>query len=167
MQQTKRQVFYSFHYKQDSWRTAQVRSIGAVEGSKPVSDNEWEEIANKGDEAIKSWINGQIKYRSCTVVLVGSETASREWVKYEIQHSWNNNKGVVGIRIHGLENQDKKTSQRGENPFDHISIGGGKKLSSVVKCYDPVGSNSKEKYAWIKENIASIVDEAVRIRKEN
>ncbi len=41
---TKRQVFYSFHYKPDCWRTAQVRNIGVVEGNKPDSDNEWEKI---------------------------------------------------------------------------------------------------------------------------
>ena len=34
---TKRQVFYSFHFKNDSWRAGQVRNIGVVEGNTPVS----------------------------------------------------------------------------------------------------------------------------------
>lgn len=29
-----------------------------------------------------------MKYRSCVVVLVGSETASRPWIQYEIEHAW-------------------------------------------------------------------------------
>jgi len=52
----KRQVFYSFHYKPDSWRASQVRNIGTIEGSKPASDNDWETIIKSGDEAIKKWI---------------------------------------------------------------------------------------------------------------
>ena len=78
----KRQVFYSFHYKPDCWRASTVRSIGAIEGNKPAPDNEWEKITNTGDAAIKKWIDDQMKYRSCTIVLVGNETANRKWINY-------------------------------------------------------------------------------------
>lgn len=44
----KRQVFYSFHFKNDAWRAGQVRNIGVIEGNKPVSENEWEEVKKKG-----------------------------------------------------------------------------------------------------------------------
>ena len=73
----KRQIFYSFHYANDSWRASQVRNIGVVDGSNPASDNDWEEVKRGGDDAIRKWISGQMKYRSCTVVLVGSHTANR------------------------------------------------------------------------------------------
>lgn len=43
-----RQVFYSFHYKQDSRRVAQIRNIGAIEGNAPVSDNDWEDVKKGG-----------------------------------------------------------------------------------------------------------------------
>ena len=46
---TKRQVFYSFHFKNDSWRAGQVRNIGVVEGNTPVSSNDWEEVKRKGN----------------------------------------------------------------------------------------------------------------------
>lgn len=49
----KRQVFYSFHFKNDSWRAGQVRNIGVVEGNMPVSSNDWEEVKRKGDDSIK------------------------------------------------------------------------------------------------------------------
>lgn len=42
----KRQVFYSFHYGQDSCRVAQIRNIGAIEGNASVSDNDWEIVKN-------------------------------------------------------------------------------------------------------------------------
>lgn len=165
---TKRQVFYSFHYKPDCWRASQVRNIGSVEGNRPVTDNEWEDIANAGDEAIENWIKEQLENRSCTVVLVGNQTANRKWINYEIVESWNSGKGVVGIYIHGLKNQDGYLAYKGENPFDYIDYGDdGTKLSSIVKCYDPTGADSKTRYDWIMRYLSGAVEEAVNIRKAN
>ena len=161
----KRRVFYSFHYDNDHWRAQTVRQIGTVEGSQPVSENKWETVQRSGDRAIKEWIDSELKGRSCTVVLVGSETASRKWIKYEIMKSWNDNKGVVGIYIHGLKDKNRKTSPQGRNPFSNIKFKDGRRLSSVVKCYKPIGRTSQEKYAWIKRNIAGVISQAIRIRK--
>ncbi len=164
----KRQVFYSFHYRPDCWRVSQVRNIGFVEGNKPATDNEWEQIANTSDDAIKKWINEQMKYRSCTVILVGNQTANRKWINYEIVRSWNEKMGVVGIYIHGLKNSDGYISNQGKNPFDYITYGNtGKKLSSIVNCYNPVGANSKERYDWISKYLSDAVEEAIRIREKN
>ena len=163
----KRQVFYSFHYKPDSWRASKVRNIGVIEGNNPVSDNAWETIAKGGDNAIKRWINDQMKYRSCTVVLVGSSTANRKWINYEIVKSWDDGKGVVGIHIHGLKDKDGHISQKGDNPFSYIGYGNtGKKLSSIIKCYNPQGSNSKDRYDWISKHLSNAVEEAIHIRKQ-
>ncbi len=159
-----RKIFYSFHYQPDCWRTSQVRNIGAIEGNKPAHDNDWETVTRGGDEAIKRWIKTQMGGRSCTVVLVGRETANRKWINHEIVESWNSGMGIVGIRVHGLKNQAGFIANPGENPFDHITYGGGKLLSSVVKCYDPAGINSKEKYDWISRYISAAVEEAVKIR---
>ncbi|MBP9864082.1 TIR domain-containing protein [Patescibacteria group bacterium] len=165
---TKRQVFYSFHYKPDCWRVSQVRNIGAIEGNKPAPDNDWETIARTGDSAIKNWIKDQMKYRSCTLVLIGQHTANRKWINHEIIESWNSGMGVAGIYIHGLKNQEGYIALQGDNPFDHITYGNsGKMLSSVVKCYNPAGTNSKERYDWIANYIASIADEAVNIRSKS
>lgn len=38
-------------------------------------------------------------------------------------------------------------------------------LSAVVKCYEPTGQSSKEKYNWITEYLAAIVEEAIHIRR--
>ncbi len=165
---TKRQVFYSFHYKPDCWRVATVRNIGVIEGNKPAPDNDWETIVGGGDEQIKKWIKEQMKYRSCTIVLVGNQTANRKWINYEIVESWNAGMGVVGIHIYGLKDKDGYISTKGNNPFDYIDYGDdGKKLSSVVKCYNPSGSNSKERYEWISRYISGAVEEAMKIRENN
>ena len=164
----KRQVFYSFHYEPDSWRASTVRNIGAIEGNKPAPDNDWEIITGGGDDAIKRWINEQMKYRTCTVVLIGNKTANRKWINHEIVKSWDENMGVVGIYIHGLQNKDKYLSNKGNNPFGYITHSPtGKKLSQIVKCYDPVGANSKERYAWISKSISGAVEKAIEIRNNN
>ncbi len=160
--------FYSFHYKPDVSRASQVRQIGAIEGNRPATDNDWETITRGGDAAIERWIADQMKYRSCTIVLVGSNTANRKWINYEISESWNAEMGLVGIRIHGLKNFDQQISTMGGNPFDYVTFkGSGKKFSSLVKCYNPGGTTSKERYAWISQHLANAVDEAIKIRKEN
>ena len=164
----KHRAFYSFHYAPDNWRAATVRNIGAIEGNKPAPDNDWETVTKGGEAAIKRWIAAQMKGRSCTVVLVGSNTAGREWIKHEIIKSWDDGMGVIGIHIHGIKNSKGKVATKGSNPFASIGYGKtGKKLSSIVKCYDPAGKNSQERYDWIKKHLANAVTEANKIRKEN
>ena len=161
----KRRVFYSFHYDQDYWRTNTVRNIGAVKGNEPATDNDWEEVKQGGNTAIKRWVAEQMQGRTCCVVLVGSNTASRRWVKYEIIEAWNRRMGVVGIYIHGLKDENGCPSSKGKNPFDFIPFGNrGAKLSSVVKCYGPSGGDSRERYSWIAEHLENAVEEAIRIR---
>lgn len=80
-----RRVFYSFHFDHDYWRVMQVRNIGAIEGQTILAPNEWEEVKRKGKASIQNWIDNNMSGRSCVVVLIGSETADREWVDYEIK----------------------------------------------------------------------------------
>ena len=118
----KRQVFYSFHYENDCWRASQVKNMGVIDGNTPVSPNEWEEVKRKGKGAIEKWIKDSMAYRSCVVVLIGSETANREWCNYEIKHAWEEGKGIVGIYIHGLEDAIGKQDKKGANPLSNFCI---------------------------------------------
>lgn len=163
-----RNCFYSFHFKPDNARASQVRNIGVIEGNQPVSDNDWETVTRGGDDAIKKWIASQMKGKTCAVVLVGSETANRKWINYEIVKAWDDRLGVVGIHIYGLKNLGGETSAKGNNPFDYINYGStGKKLSAIVKCYNPAGATSKEKYDWISTYLSDAVEEAITIRNGN
>lgn len=162
----KRRVFYSFHYEPDNWRAGEVRNIGVIEGNRPATGNRWEAVKSRGDAAIKRWIADQMHGRSCTVVLVGANTANRKWINYEIVESWNQRMGVIGIRIHGLRDKDGLTAKMGHNPFDYIDYKQGK-LSDVVKCYNPLGHSSKEKYDWVVQNLSNAVEEAIQIRNRH
>jgi hypothetical protein len=127
-----RKAFYSFHYVPDNWRASQVRNMGVVEGNRPASDNDWETVKKGGDKAIQKWIDEQIYGKSVVIVLIGQNTADRKWVKYEIKKGWEDNKGVFGIYIHNLKNQDGNQSTKGNNPFDNFTIGD-ESMSSIVK----------------------------------
>lgn len=163
-----RRCFYSFHYKPDVSRAAMVRGIGTIEGSRPAPDHDWEQIARGGDDAVKRWISSQLDGRTCTIVLVGSATAGRKWINHEIVESWNRGMGVVGIRIHGLKDFGGQESPPGRNPFDLVTHGPSRRpLSTLVKCYNPDGNTSQERYGWIREWIEAAADEAVQIRKAN
>lgn len=155
-------VFYSFHFGSDVFRVQQIRNIGALEGNEPVSANEWEEVKRKGDTSIQRWIDENMKYKQCVVVLVGEKTAQRPWVRYEIIKGWNDGKGIVGIYIHNLRDPRTGTCIQGANPFDAIKFDNGNPLSSIVHCHNP---NSIDAYNSIKMNIGSWVDQAIAQRR--
>lgn len=157
----KRQVFYSFHYDNDVFRVQQIRNIGALEDNKPVSANEWENIKRGGEALIKKWIDDNLRYKSCVVVLVGEETANRKWVRYEIKKAWELRKGLVGVYIHNLKDPRMGKSLKGKNPFDQFEFDDGTKLSSVVKCYNP---NPNDTYNEIKDNLEDWIEEAIASR---
>ena len=159
-----RKAFFSFHYKPDNWRAGQVRNMGVVEGNTPVSDNDWEEIANQGDDAIEKWIADQMKGRSCAVVLIGESTAGRKWINHEIVTAWSAEKGVVGIYVHNLRDKDGEQSTKGANPFYRFTLNNSTRLSDVVKAYDPPFKRSKNVYSHIEEHIGEWVEEAIEIR---
>lgn len=166
-----RKVFYSFHYVPDNWRASQVRNMGVIEGNQPAKDNDWEEIKRGGDTAIQKWIDGQLHGRSCTAVLIGSGTAGRKWINYEIKKTWADGKGVFGIYVHNLKNSDGFQASKGKNPFGEFNIdhfGEFNKIrtpmSSIVNAYDPPYSDSAKAYSYIKDNISSWIETAIAIR---
>jgi len=157
----KKSVFYSFHFDNDVMRVQQIRNIGVIEGNEPVSANAWEDVKKKGDSAVEKWIDDNMKYRSCVVVLVGKDTANRKWVKYEITKAWKDKKGLVGIYIHNIKCPRNGTCSPGSNPFEQFTFDDGSKLSTVVKCYNP---DPGDAYNSIANNIERWIDEAIRIR---
>jgi len=156
-----KRVFHSFHFDNDVMRVQQIRNIGIIEGNTPVSINEWEEIQKKGSSAVEKWIDDNMKYCSCVVVLVGEETAERPWVQHEIIKGWNDGRGVLGIYIHNIKCPRYGKCNQGPNPFDQINLNGGGKLSSIVKCYNP---NSYDAYNDIADNLERLVEEAIAVR---
>ena len=157
----KRRVFFSFEYRKDAWRASMVRNMGKVDKSSTFSDNDWEEVKWKSDTAIKKWIDEQMAMRSCIVVLIGATTSSRRWVKYEIEKAYELGKGIVGIRIDRLEDQNGKQTTEGSNPFYQIYADNGFRLSNYVTVFKSDYSSSKYVYDDIKDNIEQLIEDAI------
>jgi ribosomal protein S24E len=143
-----------------------VRNIGKINGSSVLSDNDWEDVRKKSSTHIKRWINRQMSTCSCLVVLIGSQTSSREWVKYEIEKAYKLKKGIVGIRIHKLKDQKGKQSRRGRNPFYSILNEDRKRLSNFITVYDSHFSSSIRVYQDIEENMEQLIEKAIVDRKK-
>lgn len=164
-----RKVFYSFHFHNDHWRVQQIRNINVLEGNPPVTVNRWEEIKQEGDAAVRQWINANMSGKSCLIVLVGTETAQRKWVKYEIKKAWEDGRGVLGIYVHGMKDSNGNTTVKGNNPFADVSVDNGGSqgtLGSVPPLKVPGGSTSSEVYASIKDNVENWIEDAIAVRKQ-
>lgn len=154
-----RRVFFSFHYQQDIFRVSQVRNSGITKGTYEqsgfIDHADWESLERKGDNAIKQWINDQLNGASVTVVLIGAETFDRPWVNYEIQQSFADGKGMLGIYIHNLK--DPRTGladYKGRNPFENIYRADSNPpvyLSELYPTYNWVTDNGYASFAnWVE-----------------
>jgi hypothetical protein len=139
-----RRTFFSFHYKRDIWRVANIRKSGqfdaqAAAGWKDASL--WETNKSLGDPFIKRAITEGLKNTSVTVVLIGAATSKRDWVDYEIRKSHERGNGVIGVRIHNLRDQNGKADARGAIPQ--------RLLDSKAPIYD---YDSKLLGSWIEKS---------------
>ncbi len=108
-----RRVFFSFEYS-DVNRAMVVRNSWVTKGEAAgfVDAAEFEKVEEEGDAAIKEWIDGQLINTSVTAVLVGADTCSSTWVKYEIEKSIDRGNGLLGIDISKIKDLKGKTTER-------------------------------------------------------
>jgi hypothetical protein len=156
----KRQVFYSFHFDNDVMRVQQIRNMGVVDGDEPVSPNEWEQLRRR-DGGIERWIDDNMKYRSCVIVLIGEDTHKRPWVKYEIEKAWRDKKGLFGIYIHNLKDPRTGTCRLGSDPFSALPLKNKDGTRATIAVYNPDPSDA---YNSIKKNIDTWVENAIGSR---
>ena len=114
-----RRVFFSFHYKGDIWRANQVRNANVVAGSDVAGffdHSEYEEAKKDEKGGIRRMIRKHLKNTTVTVVLIGTETANRPWVKFEIAESVERKNGFLGVNINHLKVANIGASPRGPKP---------------------------------------------------
>lgn len=158
-------MFFSFHYRNDHWRASQIRNLGIIDGNRAASDNDWEQVKRGGDQAIRRWINSQMEGKSTVIVLIGSETAGRKWINYEIETGWKLGKSLLGIYIHQLKNQNGLTSTKGNNPFAGYKIGA-EPLQEIVPILDAGNCNSQTAYSIISRQIGDYIELAKSTRSK-
>ena len=120
--QSKRHVFFSFHYQQDIWRVNVVRNHDVVKRNhgepRGYFDGSLSEKAKtEGKASVKRLIDEGLSDCSVTCVLIGKNTSERHWVHYEVFKSIERGKGVFGVFINKLEDSSGSTDARGTSPF--------------------------------------------------
>lgn len=115
-----RHTFFSFHYERDIWRANVVRNSWVTQDRKSAGFFDaslWEEAKKKGDAAIKKMIDDALVGTSVTAVLIGQETSTRTYVKYEIEKSIERGNGLLGVYISKIKDKDGNEDEMGANPL--------------------------------------------------
>lgn len=104
-----RRVYFAFDYK-DVFAVNQIRRAGqfvdvAVAGFTDAS--QWEKLKEKDDAVIRTAIDNAVGRTTVTVVCVGERTATRRWVKYELQVSRDRGNGLLGVYLPGESGHPK------------------------------------------------------------
>jgi hypothetical protein len=152
-----RRAFFSFHFERDCWRAGQVRNSWVTQDRESAGFWDaaaWEEVKKKTDAEIEKWIGEQLVGTSVTVVLIGAETSTRQYVGSEIKLSHNRGNGMLGIYIHNIKDVNSKTDTKGANPLAnwHVEREGKKVyLSDIYPTYDWVNDEGyKNLGTWIE-----------------
>lgn len=154
-----RTVFYSFHYGRDAHRVQLIRNFGAIDGSPALGGQEWETVRARSQQSVIKWIDDQMAYKRAVVVLIGRETASRPWVRYEIGKAWATKKPLVGVHIHGLSSMGV-ADVKGANPFDAVDGVSG------IPVFDPTQKDylgridTRATHSYLKNMLPTWVDQA-------
>jgi hypothetical protein len=124
-----RRTFFSFHYKPDVTRAWVVRNSWVTKLAQGERDDAgffdssvFEAAQRESDEVLKRFLREGLKNTTVTCVLVGSETALRRWVRYEIFQSFMRGNGLLAVRVHSIPGFNKLPSPAGSNPFDSVAF---------------------------------------------
>jgi hypothetical protein len=121
-----KRVYFAFHYQDViDFRANVVRKhnfIGGVESAGYYDHSIWEEAKKTSPLALKRLINAELQNTSVTVVLIGTHTWARRWVRYEIMKSIERGNSALGIHINGIKGKDQSIKTLGPNPFDNLGL---------------------------------------------
>jgi hypothetical protein len=122
-----KRVYFAFHYEDvELFRANVVRNHWVTKEDREDAGffdaSLWESTKKRGEDAVKSLINNGLDKTSATVILIGSETYSRRWVRYEIIKSIQRGNGIFGIHINSIKDKFGYTKNTGSNPFEYLGI---------------------------------------------
>lgn len=155
-----RRVYFAFHYQNDISRVNVVRNSWLTHKDRESAGffdaSLWEKARKTGDSAIKRMIQNGLDGTSVTVFLLGSETAGRPWVRYELEESYKRGNGMLAIRIHGIKNLQGYVSTAGDNIFNTFwttdARGQQRYLSDFYPIYDWLGNVGYSNFGeWVEQ----------------
>lgn len=121
-----KRVYFAFHYQDViEFRANVVRKHNLIEGTEAAGYYDhsiWEAAKNTNPLALKRLINAELNQTSRTVVLIGSETWARRWVRYELMKSTERGNRLVGVHINSIKGKDGGVKSLGPNPLENLGL---------------------------------------------
>jgi hypothetical protein len=110
---TSKNVFISHHHKDDKAVTDFTNLLAGKDytvrnSSIRVKPRNAERLEKElvSDETIKRLLRMKMSWAGTVVVLVGSQTASRDWVNWEIEEAERQGKRILGVYMQGAKDSD-------------------------------------------------------------
>jgi hypothetical protein len=94
-----RRTFFSFHYKPDVTRANVVKNSWVMKDREDAGffdSSAFEKAKNTDEDSLKRFLIKEMDGSSVVCALVGAATASRQWVRYEIQRAIWDGRGLLG-----------------------------------------------------------------------
>lgn len=122
-----KKVFFSFHYQDIiDFRANVVRNHWVVSEKQSAAGyfdkSIWEESKKTSSLALKKLINSAVDGTSVTCVLIGTQTYSRPWVRYEIFRSIYQRNKILGVHINSIKGKDGLIKYLGPDPFYYTGV---------------------------------------------
>ena len=120
-----RRTFFSFHYNPDVSRSYVVKNSQIVKDREDagfLDSSAFEKAKNENPESLKRFLKKEMEGSSVVCALVGAETATRPWVRFELHQAVWDGRGLLGIRIHTIQDFNRTTASFGKNPFDVLGV---------------------------------------------
>lgn len=122
-----KRVYFAFHYQdvidlranvvRNHWMTKPDRAAAGF-----FDASIWETAKKTGSMAIKRLINSGLDGTTVTCVLIGSQTYTRPWVRYEILKSFRKGNVILAIHINSIRGKDQATKSKGLNPLSYVGV---------------------------------------------
>lgn len=108
---TTKNVFISHHHKDDKAVTDFTNLLAGKDynirnSSIRVKPSNQERIKTVNDDTIKRLLRIKMSWAGSVVVLIGSETHSRDWVNWEIEEASKQGKRIIGVFMQGAKDSD-------------------------------------------------------------
>lgn len=124
----KRKAYFAFKFD-DVMRVNNVRQAWKIDHP----DNQlmrsfydsslWESKKLEGDDALKKLTRDGVEYTSAVCVLIGTDTWSSWWVKYEIARSVIDSRGLLAVHINSLNHHQRRwPDPLGLNPLQLLGV---------------------------------------------
>ena len=122
-----KRVFFSFHYQDViDFRANVVRQHWMTKPDREAAGffdaSIWGNAELSGDVGIKRVVNSGLEGTTVTCVLIGSETYTRKWVRYEILKSFKRGNSILAVNINSIKGRDQQIKAKGSNPLNHLGV---------------------------------------------